>query len=405
MARFEFPPKDRLTIGVVGLGYVGLPVATSFAKKYQVVGFDIDPTRISQLKKGYDKNGEIAAKEIMIQSLQFYDQPQLLKECHFIVIAVPTPVNQAKNPDLSPVEEAATLVGKNLSPNSIVVLESTVYPGVTEEIVVPILERESNLVYGQEFKVGYSGERINPGDKEHTLEKISKVVSGSDKEALTIIAELYGSIVKAGVYQAPSIKTAEAAKVIENIQRDLNIALMNEFKVIFDRIGIEIEEVLKAARTKWNFIDFHPGLVGGHCIGVDPYYLAYRAKTAGIHPEIILAGRRVNDEMVRYHVNCILKEMIRKNINVKEAKVLILGATFKPNVRDLRNSKVKELVEELMAFGCGVDIFDPLLDDSDFIYGCRNLKSISEDGLGKYDFVVKAVAHHALSDIKLDYQI
>jgi len=393
--------KNRIKICVVGLGYVGLPLATALAKHYSVVGFDINKDKIKELKKGHDRNNEVNKSLILNRNLTFTADSKVIKNCNFIIIAVPTPVDKAKHPDLTPVIKATQTIGKNLSPGSIIVLESTVYPGVTEEVCVPILEKESNLNYKKDFNVGYSPERINPGDKVHTIDKVVKVVSGDTKKSLEIIAQVYGSITK--IFKAKSIKAAEAAKVIENTQRDLNIALMNELKIIFDKMGLEINDVLEAAKTKWNFIPFHPGLVGGHCIGVDPYYLAEKAKVIGIHPQVILAGRRVNDGMANYHTAKIIKAMIKKGISVKGAQVLILGVTFKPDVNDVRNSKVKDLADELRDYGCLITFFDPMLETSR-IWGYKNIKK-SQLSSEKFDFIIKAVPHKKLKREKFDYEV
>ena len=394
--------KNKIKICVVGLGYVGLPLATALAKHYSVSGFDINKDKIEELKKGHDRNNEVNKSLILNKNLTFTADSRAIKNCNFIIIAVPTPVDEAKHPDLTPVVKATQIIGKNLSTGSIVVLESTVYPGVTEEICVPILEKESGLKYKKDFNVGYSPERINPGDKVHTIDKVIKVVSGDTPKTLSTVGQVYGSITK--VFRAKSVKAAEAAKVIENTQRDLNIALMNELKIIFDKMDLEINDVLKAAKTKWNFIPFHPGLVGGHCIGVDPYYLAEKAKTLGIHPQVILAGRRVNDSMANYHVSKIIKAMIKKNIIVKGAQILILGATFKPDVNDIRNSKVKDLADELKSYDCLITFFDPMLETSR-IWGYQNIKENEFSSNKKFDFIIKAVPHKKLERIKFDYEI
>ncbi|MDL1964022.1 MAG: nucleotide sugar dehydrogenase [Deltaproteobacteria bacterium] len=329
---------------IVGLDYVGLPLAVEFGKKMQVTGYDISKERIKQLKEGHDYTGEVSDSELRMVKIDFTFDPSAISKSNFVIVAVPTPIDEGKKPDLNILKKAAETVDRNLSKGSIIVFESTVYPRVTEDICVPIIEWESGFQYMKDFKVGYPPERINPGDKEHTITGIVKVVSGCDEDSLETIVEVYGSIIKAGVYKAPSIKVAEAAKVIENIQRDINIALMNELKMIFDKIGIETEEVLKAAKTKWNFLNFHPGLVGGHCISVDPYYLAHMATAAGHYPEMILAGRWINDEMAGYGTSRIIKDMIRNDLPIKGARVLVLGAAFKPDVKDLRNSKVEDSV-------------------------------------------------------------
>jgi UDP-N-acetyl-D-galactosamine dehydrogenase len=391
-------------ICVVGLGYVGLPLAVEFGKKMSINGFDINPEKIKQLQKGYDYNGEISETELKKAEINFSSDQSIISKSDFIIVAVPTPIQESKEPDLFLLEKASEIVGRSLSKGSIVVFESTVYPGVTEDICVPILERESKLKFMKDFKVGYSPERINPGDKERTVTKIMKIVSGCDEKSLETISEVYGSIITAGLYKAPSIKVAEAAKVIENTQRDINIALMNELKMIFDKMGIDTNEVLKAARTKWNFINFYPGLVGGHCIGVDPYYLAYISKVFDHHPEIILAGRRINDDMAKYAVSQIIKDMIKKDLSIKGARVLVLGATFKPNVRDIRNSKVEDIVKELKEYGCLVDIQDPMLEDVDEIFGCKNVCQSSL--IENYDYKILAVKHEQLRNMRdVDYSI
>ena len=397
----EFDNK-KIRICVVGLGYVGLPLATTLGKSFLVVGYDIDEKKIAELKKGKDRNEETSKELIVNKNIDYTCDSKKIASTNFIIITVPTPIDEAKRPDLEPIIKACQTIGQNLSPGSIIVLESTVYPGVTEEICVPILEKTSSLKYKKDFNVGYSPERINPGDKIHTIDKVVKVVSGDTPKTLAVIARVYGSITK--IFKAKSIKAAEAAKVIENTQRDLNIALMNELKIIFDKMGLDINDVLEAAKTKWNFLPFYPGLVGGHCIGVDPYYLAEKAKSVGIHPQLILAGRRVNDGMASYHAGKIIKLMINKNINIKKAKVLILGATFKPDVKDLRNSKVKDLADELRDYGCQINICDPVLAEARKIFNYKNinLDSISKE---KYDFVILAVNHKSLERVKFDYRI
>ncbi len=385
--------KEKICI--VGLGYVGLPLALEFGKYQKVYGFDINEKRIESLKKGVDYNGEHTKEEILNKNIEFSSDPKIISQSNFLIIAVPTPIDKHKKPDITALKSASELVGKHMKKGSVVVYESTVYPGLTEEICIPILEKTSNMKSGTDFKVGYSPERINPGDKEHTIDKIIKVVSGQDKETLKIVARVYSKIIKVGVYEAPSIKVAEAAKVIENTQRDINIALMNELKQIFDKMNIDTNEVLKAAKTKWNFLDFYPGLVGGHCIGVDPYYLAYKAEEVGHHPEIILAGRRINDGMVDYTVNKILKRLIEKDCNIKKCKVLVLGITFKPNVKDTRNSKAIEVVKKLQEFVEVVDVFDPLVDK------VEGLKLIKNPEFENYDLVVTLVNHDVLVNSKI----
>src|SRR5690349_23273021 len=327
--------KERM-VAVVGLGYVGLPIAVAFGKRHHTIGFDINKAKVEELQKGFDRTGEVSAADLKASDVQYTAQPDDLKAADFIIVAVPTPIDEALQPDLKALRVSSELIGKHLSPGTIVVYESTVYPGVTEEVCLPILEKTSGLKAGTDFKVGYSPERINPGDKEHTLEKIVKVVSAQDEESLEIVAATYGKVVKAGVHRASSIKVAEAAKVIENTQRDLNIALMNELSIIFDKVGINTYEVLEAAGTKWNFLKFQPGLVGGHCIGVDPYYLTYKASELGFNSRVITAGRYVNDTMGNYISKKIIQHIIQHSGNVKESKVLIMGTTFKENVSDIR---------------------------------------------------------------------
>lgn len=348
-------------IAIIGLGYVGLPLALAFARKFPgTVGFDIKQSRVDALCAGRDETNETSPEELGATTLRFTSNPDDIKDATFFIVAVPTPVDKSKRPDLSPVESASRIVAKALKPGDVVVYESTVYPGVTEEICTPILEKESGLRWKTDFHLGYSPERINPGDKEHTIEKIIKVVSGDDAETLERVAYTYGAIVEAGVFRAASIKVAEAAKVIENTQRDLNIALMNELAIIFDKIGIRTKDVLDAAATKWNFLRFTPGLVGGHCIGVDPYYLTAKAEELGYHPQVILAGRRINDGMGAYIAQRLVKMLIHAKIPVMGARVAILGLTFKENVPDIRNSRVPDIVNELASFGVDILVHDPL---------------------------------------------
>ncbi|MDE2092080.1 MAG: nucleotide sugar dehydrogenase [Gammaproteobacteria bacterium] len=352
-------------IAVIGLGYVGLPVAVAFGRKARVIGFDIDEQRISELRKGHDRTGELTAAELAAADIAFTDEIEVLREADFHIVAVPTPVDEANQPDLTPILRASETVGKALKRGDIVVYESTVYPGATEEDCAPVLERVSGLKCGKDFFLGYSPERINPGDKQHTFTKIRKVVSGQTPEVLEIVAAAYGSVVEAGVHKASSIKVAEAAKVIENTQRDLNIALMNELALIFDRLGIDTQAVLEAAGTKWNFLPFRPGLVGGHCIGVDPYYLTHKAEKVGYIPQVILSGRRINDSMGRFIAQRTVKEMIRAGHEVRGATVTVLGLTFKEDCPDLRNSKVIDIIRELQDFGVQLQIADPLADPAE----------------------------------------
>lgn len=381
-----------LKIAVIGLGYVGLPLAVELGKKYPTVGFDVKKGRIKELEAGDDSTLEVSEDELALaEKLKFSTRVSDIAQCNFYIVTVPTPIDAGNRPDLMPLRKASETVGSVLSKNDIVVYESTVYPGATEEVCVPILEKQSGLKYNKGFFAGYSPERINPGDKQHRLVNILKVTSGSNPEIAEFIDSVYGSIIDAGTYKAQSIKVAEAAKVIENTQRDLNIALINELALIFDRLGIDTEHVLKAAGTKWNFLNFRPGLVGGHCIGVDPYYLTHKAQEVGYNPEIILAGRRINDSMGAYVVSKLIKEMIKKGIGVSGARVLIMGLTFKENCPDLRNTKVINIISELKEYGIEVDVVDPWPDpvEAEKEY---SLKVKSELG-SAYDAVIVAVAH------------
>ena len=380
-------------IAVVGLGYVGFPLAVEFGKVAKTIGFDLSRRRVGELKRGYDSTNEIASEEIKAaKHLKLTTDPRELKQTRFIIVAVPTPITKNKQPDLYCLTSASEIVGKNLTKGSIVVFESTVYPGVTEDVCLPIIEKCSGLKYPREFKLGYSPERINPGDKEHILSNIVKVVSGCDKETLDEVANIYGTVVKAGVYRAESIKCAEAAKVIENTQRDLNIALMNELAVIFHKMGIDTLSVLAAAETKWNFIRMRPGLVGGHCIGVDPYYLTFKAEELGYHPQVILAGRKINDTMGKYIAEQTVKHLIEADKTVKRAKVLVAGITFKENVNDIRNSRVIDIINELKEYGIAVTVADPLADveAAEHEYG---IKLIRYSKNLKVDAIVIAVSH------------
>lgn len=390
--------KEMPRIAIVGLGYVGLALAAAFGKVTRTIGFDVNPGRVEALRQGVDENGEVAPADLQVPHLTFTADPAALRKAQFIIVAVPTPVDAHKRPDLRHLVEASRLVGQNLSPGAAVIYESTVYPGVTEEICLPILEEASGLVAGRDFKIAYSPERVNPGDPEHTLEKIVKVVAAQDEETREKVAWLYGLVVKAGVYRAPNIKTAEAAKVIENIQRDLNIALMNELALIFHRLGLDTREVLAAARTKWNFLPFEPGLVGGHCIPVDPYYLTYKAEETGHHPEVILAGRRINDQMGLYVAQQTVKLLIRSGKAVLGAKALVLGVTFKENVRDVRNSRVVDLVQELTNYGAAVAVHDPLVEPEKIRH--LGLEPVSEPfgGQACYDAVILAVPHRVFRE-------
>ena len=360
-------------LSLVGLGYVGMPIAVAFAKKIKVIGFDLNEAKIDLYKKGIDPTNEVGNDVIRQTKVEFTADAGRLKEAKFHIVAVPTPVNDDHSPDLTPVEGASRILGQNLTKGSVVVFESTVYPGVTEDICVPILERESGLKCGVDFKIGYSPERINPGDKVHRLETITKIVSGMDEETLETVAKVYELVVEVGVYRADSIKVAEAAKVIENSQRDINIAFMNELSIIFHKMGIDTKSVLEAAGTKWNFLKFMPGLVGGHCIGVDPYYLTYKAEQLGYHSQIILSGRRINDDMGKYVAESLVKDLIRANIPVKHAKVAILGFTFKENCPDTRNTKVIDIYRELGEYGIVPIVVDPAADadEANRLYGIR----------------------------------
>jgi UDP-N-acetyl-D-galactosamine dehydrogenase len=393
--------SSRRIISVVGLGYVGLPVAVAFGKHARTIGFDINPRRVQALKDGHDHTGEVDDADLNAADILYTDKIEDLKLADFHIVAVPTPVDDAHQPDLTPVIKASETVGKALKKGDIVVYESTVYPGATEEDCVPVLERLSGLKCGVDFKVGYSPERINPGDKEHTFTKIRKVVSGQDEETLEIVARVYESVVTAGVYRAGSIKAAEAAKVIENTQRDLNIALMNELALIFDRMGIDTNEVLEAAGTKWNFLKFRPGLVGGHCIGVDPYYLTHKAEKIGYIPQVILAGRRINDGMGRFVAQRAIKEMIRAGHNILGGTVTLLGLTFKEDCPDLRNSRVIDIYQELQDYGITVQVHDALADEEEAIreYGIRLVKM---DELQPANAVIAAVSHRAYREMGVE---
>jgi UDP-N-acetyl-D-glucosamine/UDP-N-acetyl-D-galactosamine dehydrogenase len=383
---------DNITIGIIGLGYVGLPLAVEFGKKYQVIGFDIKQKRIEELRSGIDRTKEVDEKSLeKARFLTFSTEKEKLKSCNYFIITVPTPLDKYKNPDLGPLIGASTIIGSVLKKGDIVIYESTVYPGCTEEECVPVLEKISGLVFNHDFFCGYSPERINPGDKSHRLPDIFKVTSGSTSEIASKVDALYKSIITAGTYIAPSIKIAEAAKVIENSQRDINIAFVNELSLIFHRMGIDTLEVLKAAGTKWNFLNFKPGLVGGHCIGVDPYYLTFKAQSLGYHPEVILSGRRINDGMGITVANNVIKLMIKKGHKIENADILILGMTFKENVPDIRNSRVIDIINELTDFGCHIDVYDPIADSEEVKeeYGITLIETINK----KYDSIVIAVAH------------
>lgn len=391
----------KVTMSLVGLGYVGMPIAVAFAKKVKVLGFDINEHKVAQYRAGKDPTREVGDEVIARTTVDFTSDPARLKEARFHIVAVPTPVREDHTPDLTPVISASKTLGQNLLPGSIVVYESTVYPGVTEDICIPILEKESGLKCGIDFKVGYSPERINPGDKVHRLETIVKVVSGMDEESLDTIAKVYELVVDAGVHRATTIKVAEAAKVIENSQRDINIAFMNELSIIFNKLGIDTKSVLEAAGTKWNFLKFTPGLVGGHCIGADPYYLTYKAEQAGYHSQIILSGRRINDDMGRYVAENVVKCLIRSDRPVKNAKVAILGFTFKENCPDTRNTRVIDVYKELQEYGITPIIADPQADQAE-AYEEYGIKFVDMDSITNVDAVVLAVAHEEFEDMDME---
>lgn len=393
--------SGETSLSLVGLGYVGLPIAVAFSSKVRVVGYDLNEGKVARLGRGEDPTNEVGDKAVRDCSVTFTSDEKLLQDCSFHIVAVPTPVGSDHNPDLGAVKSASATVGRNLRKGSIVVYESTVYPGVTEDVCVPILEKESGLTCGRDFKVGYSPERINPGDKEHRLNTITKIVSGMDAETLEEVANVYSLVIDAGVYRAESIKVAEAAKVIENSQRDINIAFMNELSIIFDRLGIDTLSVLKAAGTKWNFLNFRPGLVGGHCIGVDPYYLTYRAEQVGYHSQVILSGRRINDDMGRYVASKCVKLMASRGVGATGSRVGVLGFTFKENCPDTRNTRVIEIVDELKSFGAEPVVCDPYADadEASALYG---IDLVPIDQLGQLDALVVATAHEGFAGIGPD---
>ena len=392
MDLYEKLVKKEEKLALVGLGYVGMPIAVAFAKKLDVIGFDFNKEKIAKYREGIDPTNEVGNEAVRETTVDFTADPARLREAGFIIVAVPTPVNSDHTPDLTPLEGASRFVGQNLAKGTVVVFESTVYPGVTEETCVPIIEKESGLVCGRDWKIGYSPERINPGDKVHRLNTITKIVSGMDEETLDTVARVYELVVDAGVHRAPSIQVAEAAKVIENSQRDINIAFMNELSMIFHRMGIDTKSVLEAAGTKWNFLNFRPGLVGGHCIGIDPYYLTYRAEQFGYHSQIILSGRRINDDMGKYCAESLVKLLIRNNLPVKNARVAILGFTFKENCPDTRNSKVIDIYRELQEYGITPMVVDPQADaeEAKKLYGItfRTMEEVKD-----MDAVLIAVKH------------
>lgn len=401
MGLYEDLVNGKEQLSLVGLGYVGMPIAVAFARKISVVGFDLNEKKIELYKNGVDPTNEVGNEVIKNTKVAFTADPSKLREAKFHIVAVPTPVNDDHTPDLTPVEGASRILGQNLTKGSVVVFESTVYPGVTEDICVPILEKESGLKCGVDFKIGYSPERINPGDKVHRLETITKIVSGMDAETLDTVAKVYELVVEAGVYRAESIKVAEAAKVIENSQRDINIAFMNELSIIFHKMGIDTKAVLEAAGTKWNFLKFMPGLVGGHCIGVDPYYLTYKAEELGYHSQIILSGRRINDDMGKYVAESLVKDLIKADIPVKRAKVAILGFTFKENCPDTRNTKVIDIYKELGEYGIHPIVVDPAADadEAKRLYG---IEFQTMDDVKNVDAVIIAVAHDKFLSLSKD---
>ena len=384
--------NENPSIAIIGIGYVGLPLAIEFNKKYPTVGFDKNEERIKQLKDGFDKTLEIDEKELKAANITFTAEDKDIVECNTYIITVPTPVDKYNNPDMGPLAYASSTVGKILKTGAVVIYESTVYPGATEEFCVPILEKESGLTYNTDFFCGYSPERINPGDKNHRLTMIKKVTSGSNNEVAEFVDMLYKSIVSAGTYKASSIDVAEAAKVIENIQRDVNIALINELSMIFNKLELDTNEVLEAAETKWNFLPFRPGLVGGHCIGVDPFYLTHKSQEIGYHPEMILAGRRINDSMGKYIAENIIREMTKAKINPVGANVAVLGITFKENCPDLRNTKVPDIINHLQTYGCKITVSDPYADINE-AKEHLNIDLIDLDQIAEIDVVILAVAH------------
>jgi UDP-N-acetyl-D-galactosamine dehydrogenase len=401
MSIYQDLKNKEKKIAVIGLGYVGLPIALEFARNFKVIGFDINPKRVEMMKNNIDPSEELPPEAFEGCDIEFTANPEDLKQANFFVVAVPTPIDQHNLPDLKPLLSASKTVGEALKKGDYVVFESTVYPGCTEEDCVPVLENVSGLKFNEDFKVGYSPERINPGDTQHTLTNVIKIVSGSDEESLEEIAKVYETVVKAGVHRAPSIKVAEAAKIIENTQRDVNIALINELSIIFNKMGINTYDVLEAAGTKWNFLNFRPGLVGGHCIGVDPYYLVYKAKEYGYHPQIINSGRFVNDSMGAYTAKQTVKKIIAAGKQITNAKVLVMGATFKENVADIRNSKVVDAINEFKSFGVDVDVIDPHADSEEVMkeYGFSLIDKPAKD----YDAVYIAVNHKEFLDLDEDY--
>ena len=392
--------KENTIVGVVGLGYVGIPLAISFSKKYEVIGFDTNKEKIEKYRNGIDVTKEIGNNVIKSSNIKFTSDEKILERCDFIIIAVPTPIDEENKPDVKPLELASGIVGKNLKRNAIVIYESTVYPGLTEEVCLPILEKYSNMKCGRDFKIAYSPERINPGDKVNTFETITKIVSGMDEQTLDKVAELYSSVLKNGVYKASSIKVAEAAKVIENTQRDINIAFMNELSKIFHTMDIDTKEVIDAASSKWNFLKFTPGLVGGHCIGVDPFYLIEKSIDMGYQPNLLIESRNVNDSMGKYIADNVIKYLISKKNNVKKSTVLVYGITFKPNVNDIRNSKVIDIINNLNDFGVKVIVTDNHVDENE-VKSAYNIE-INNNYSGKVDIIIFAVDHEEYKSIKIN---
>ncbi|KKW42393.1 MAG: UDP-glucose/GDP-mannose dehydrogenase family protein [Candidatus Magasanikbacteria bacterium GW2011_GWA2_56_11] len=401
MLTFEQLNNREAKIAVVGLGYVGLPLAVLLAKKFAVIGFDIDQRKIAELKSGLDRTGEVGTEGIRASEMTFSDDPAVLREARFLILAIPTPIDENKRPDLKLLERASAMIGKHLQKDSVVVYESTVYPGVTEDICLPIIERESGLKGGVDFKVAYSPERVNPGDKEHRIENVVKIVSGMDTETLDLVDRVYGSITSAGTYRAASIRVAEAAKAIENVQRDLNVALVNELAVIFELLGLSVYDVLEAAGTKWNFLKFKPGLVGGHCIGVDPYYLTFKAESLGYQPEVILAGRRINDSMGRYVAERTVKRMARLNKVASHSRVAILGFTFKENIPDVRNTRVIDIYRELQAYGLEPIVYDPHAS-AEAVREEYGIELAAWEDIKQVDTLIIAVAHDTFCRLRSD---
>ena len=400
METFESIRTKKDFLAVVGLGYVGLPIAVAFAEKVKTLGFDINQEKINIYKKGIDPTNEIGDEKVRNTTMEFTSDPTRLKEAKVIIVAVPTPINGDKTPNLAPVVNASKMIGQNLSKGSIVVFESTVYPGVTEDVCVPILEKESSLLCGKDFKIGYSPERINPGDKVHKLENIRKIVSGMDEDTVENIAAIYELIIHAGVYKAPSIKVAEAAKLVENAQRDINIAFMNELAMVFDRMGISTKDVVDAMNTKWNALGFYPGLVGGHCIGVDPYYFIYQAEMLGYHSQIIAAGRKINDHMGIFVADIVMKKIIQADINIKKSKIYIMGITFKENCPDMRNSKAVDVCKHLATYGIKVKVVDPVVDKTEF-KAEFDTELVDIKDVHNADCLVFLVAHRQFKDLQL----